>query len=160
MKKFTVSEDTEVVLNGKHMLLESGDEIVLEATVDMEPIRKPDLPRHKHQSKYPSPGKPERNEMMARRKMKESGYVDPDEDKDEEYIPLDVGNTTFGHFEVGRRQDGKIIVKATDGGAAARDLAVLEPEEWERLQKALAKDPIKTDHPIWDLINKIKSHHL
>jgi len=31
MKKFTVSEDTEVVLNGKKYLLESGDKIVIEA---------------------------------------------------------------------------------------------------------------------------------
>jgi len=30
MKKFTVSEDTEVVLDGKKYLLESGDKIVLE----------------------------------------------------------------------------------------------------------------------------------
>jgi hypothetical protein len=39
MKKFTVTEDTEVVLDGKKYLLEAGDQIVMESSDDHHFVR-------------------------------------------------------------------------------------------------------------------------
>lgn len=47
MKKFTVSEDTEVVLNGKKFLLEKGDKITINEWGDRSEIFKNLLNKHK-----------------------------------------------------------------------------------------------------------------